>query len=116
MVDWKLPGLDTPHAYTGKRETSGLAALEILPVTGRQRLAVFEFIKSCGDYGATLEQIETGLSMSGNSVRPRRKELEDRGAVEEATLPSGEPLRRKNRAGRMTIVWRVSKPYLTKRQ
>jgi hypothetical protein len=42
-------------------------------VTERRR--VYEYIYDKGDYGATREEIEFGLSLSGNTVRPRVWEL-----------------------------------------
>jgi hypothetical protein len=89
-----MSNIDAPHAYYGKTETT--------------RRAVFNFIKERGASGATLQEIERGLSMPGNTVRPRRKELEKIGAVVAAKMPNGETHLRPTRSGRMAIVWRAA--------
>ena len=90
-----------PHAYEGKTDTSRAAAAAVRPITGESRLAVYHFIEDCGSWGATLEEIQQGTGMKDNTVRPRRKELEEMGAV----VDSGK--RRKNEGGRDVIVWVV---------
>jgi hypothetical protein len=67
--------------------------------TLRQR--VFLFILECDHKGATLEEIEEGMALAGNTVRPRRVELEERSLV----APSG--FTRPTKSGRQAIVWIV---------
>jgi len=40
-----------------------------------QRELILSFIRERGDYGATREEIQTWFKLSGDSVRPRVKEL-----------------------------------------
>lgn len=58
-------------------ETSKAAAAAIMDRAPRLRAAVFEFINGRGTLGATRDEIEVGLQMGGNTVRPRVKELLD---------------------------------------
>lgn len=67
-----------PHNHTA---TSRLAAKQAKPFAGKQLERVFEFIKSRANHGATDEEIQAGLNMTGNSERPRRKRLVDLGRV-----------------------------------
>jgi hypothetical protein len=68
---------DPPHCGV---ETSRQAAESVANVSGK-RAAVYRFIRGRGDRGATREEIEIGLGMRGNTVRPRVKELESVGLV-----------------------------------
>lgn len=81
---------DPPHCGT---ETSRAAAKAIKPTAGTLRAQVHQFIKSRGDMGATRNEIEVSLSMSGNTVRPRVRELIAAGLIvdteETRTTPSG---------------------------
>lgn len=95
-------GMTVPHAFAGKQRTSKVAAAEILPVTGEKRLAVFHFTEDRGAWGATLEEMEIGTGLAANTVRPRRKELEEMGHI----VDSGRT--RKNGNGRDVIVWITS--------
>lgn len=73
--------------------TSVAAAESVRVHAGSLRAMVLDFIRSKGDVGATRAEIEDGLNMSGNTVRPRVKELQVAGLVRdtEATrlTPSG---------------------------
>ncbi len=59
---------------------------QLQSITGKQR-AVLEFIQERGAYGATDKQIQSGLNMSGDTQRPRRRELERAGLIREADHP-----------------------------
>jgi hypothetical protein len=63
-----------PHSRT---ETSKGAAESMVPRSAKQRQRVWEFIHERGGYGATANEIEAGLGISGNAVRPRIIELRD---------------------------------------
>src|SRR5262245_58624181 len=67
-------------------DTQRLAALRACPRTGTQRRRVLDFIALKGEYGATDEEIQMALRMSGDTQRPRRVELVDGGWVEVSTL------------------------------
>lgn len=86
----------TPHNGTA---LSRLAAELMQPHAARQRERVMEFIVSAGDRGATDEEIQDGLGLSGNSERPRRTRLVELGRVKD----SGNM--RMTRSGRPATVW-----------
>jgi hypothetical protein len=81
------------------RTTSFASAAAIVPRKRTLRGQVLGFIHSQGFAGATDYEIETALKMLGNTVRPRRRELEQMGIV----LDSGK--RRPTQTGRDAIVW-----------
>lgn len=55
----------------------------ILNITHKQQM-VLKFIRDRGTSGATDKQIQAGLSMHGDTQRPRRRELEKAGLIREA--------------------------------
>jgi predicted transcriptional regulator len=60
---------------------------------------VYRMIAVAGRHGMTDEEIQQQGNLSGNTARPRRKELQDLGLIEAA------PQKRKNRSGREATVW-----------
>ena len=80
--------------------TSANAALRALPKSGSKRKRVYDFINRVG--GATDEEIEQALDISGNTVRPTRGSLVKDGFI----VDSG--LERLTKAGNPAIVWRVA--------
>jgi hypothetical protein len=87
---------DPPHNGT---ETSREAAEAKKPTAAQQREAVYRFI--CDNWPCTLEAIEEGMGLEGNSVRPRRWELEHAGRI----VAHGHALTRK---GRRAVTWAPS--------
>lgn len=83
----------------GKRVTSRLAAIRVYPETGSLRLKIYELLVRAGSGGATDQEIESILSISGNSVRPLRGSLEKQGFI----IASGNT--RENSNGNLCIVW-----------
>jgi len=81
------------------KSTSIAAKVSIRPIAKTLRGQVFRFILNKGAFGATLDEIQTGLDMGGNTARPRRKELEKKGLV----IDSG--ARRLTASNRQAIVW-----------
>ena len=82
-------------------ETSLLAAEAIAPSAGALRQQVFDFLQARlreGD-GATDEEMQITLNMTGNTQRPRRRELVQMLLVEASTV------RRLTRAGNLAVVW-----------
>ena len=63
-------------------ETSRQARIAIAPRAGTLREKVLRFVRSKGTEGATREEIELGLCMAGNTVRPRVRELLEAGMIE----------------------------------
>jgi len=82
--------------------TSIKAARNIAPKVGSIGAKVMDFMRSRDEYGATLEEVETGTGISGNTVRPRMKTLRQRSQV----VDSGTT--RKTLAGNDAIVWKVA--------
>lgn len=81
--------------------TSIAARKSIHSVAGTLRRQVFLKILEKGALGATLEELELEMGIAGNTIRPRRQELEKRGLVEN----SGRE--RPTSSGRQAIVWVV---------
>ncbi len=82
-------------------DTSLLAATQIQSSAKTLRQVVLDYLKRLGYLGATDEEICEALDMAGNTVRPRRRELELSGQVRKTEL------RRKTRSGRLAVVWRT---------
>ena len=84
------------------RGTSRAAAISALPHSGSIRYRVYEFILRRGLKGATDQEIAKSLNLSGDTVRPTRKTLEQDLFV----IDSG--LTRNNQNGNACIVWRAN--------
>ena len=71
----------TPQTHTAPyafgSATSKAAAKAVEPRVGTQKYEVLQYIKQCGDRGATDEELELALCLSGDTVRPRRGSLAD---------------------------------------
>ena len=83
----------------GQAPTSHAAAVQEAPATGSKRHAVYQFVKDHHSFGATDEEIQTGLDMNPSTQRPRRVELVDQGLLED----SGRT--RLTRSRRSAVVW-----------
>lgn len=79
------PDLFTPPAQPV--DTSLEAARRVVGHTNRLREAVYLFVKVQGARGATAGEVETALSLSGSTVRPRLRELEGDAPWAEGKLP-----------------------------
>lgn len=75
------PPPKTPHNGT---PTSRIAADLAKTFAATQQETVFQFIEQAGEHGATDQEIEHGLGIAGNSVRPRRRKLVELGRVKES--------------------------------
>ena len=94
------PRREVPKFVKGS-PTSEAAAEAIAPTAGTLRARVLDYLKVCGAYGATDEEVQKALAMNPSTQRPRRIELFDAGLV----VDSGE--KRKTRSGRNAVVWRA---------
>jgi hypothetical protein len=83
------------------RETSRIAAERIYPKTGSIRLSVYEFLVRQGLRGATDQEMQSNLNLSGDTIRPTRMTLLKDGFI----MESGET--RKNINGNPCVVWRA---------
>lgn len=78
--------------------TSVAAAASMKPHAGRLRDVVLQAIAAAP---ATDEEIALRTGLAGNTVRPRRVELQRAGLVEECG-------KRKTASGRNAVVWKVT--------
>ena len=83
------------------QRTSIEAKIKVEPKMGTINRKVYEFILNRGLHGATDQEIQTNLNMSGDNVRPSRGQLVKDGLV----IDSG--ITRKNARGNNCIVWRT---------
>ena len=83
------------------QRTSLAAAEKVFPKTGSLKRKVYEHFLSCGEFGATDQEIENALNISGNTVRPTRQSLQKDGYI----LDTG--FTRSNANGNQCIVWSV---------
>lgn len=65
---------EAPH---NESPTSREAAVKIEPKKGSLQHDVWRFIRLRNGHGATAQEVERGLDLSGNTVRPRLRELEE---------------------------------------
>lgn len=69
--------------YVETSPTSFEAAVDNLPRSGTQRRQILDAIRAAGYHGLTRDELEIALDLSGNAVRPRVRELQDEGHIEE---------------------------------
>lgn len=69
-----------PHS---NQTTSRKAALTVAPRAGSQRWRVLTAIFNAGETGITRDELEARLGLSGNTIRPRVRELLDGGFAKE---------------------------------
>jgi hypothetical protein len=95
----------TPPPYRGEppaqrhSQTSKAAAAQIKKAIGPLHKLILAHLK---DNPSTDEEIMSALDMNGNTERPRRRELELMGKIED----SGKT--RLTRSGRTAVVWRIA--------
>lgn len=80
-------------------DTSEDAAEAIKPDAAAIRERVFDYVRATGVFGAIEQEIEGGLGLPGNTVRPRLWELENDGRIVKSTRT------RQTRAGRKARVY-----------
>lgn len=83
----------------GHSQTSTAAGAAIKPDRNRLRNRVLAFLRGCGSYGATDEEVQERLAMNPSTQRPRRVELVEAGLV----VDSGQT--RLTKAGRKATIW-----------
>ncbi len=84
MTSDQMNLFDQPATHANAPTTKRAAAVAIRPTAGRQRMKVLAYLQSQGTIGATDEQIQLALDLTGNSERPRRKELQALGLIEDS--------------------------------
>lgn len=75
---------DAPLPHNGT-PTSKAAAEGAREGAGSRREQVLRAVKARGNDGATAEELERALGLSGNTIRPRLVELRERGLVRQTT-------------------------------
>jgi hypothetical protein len=95
----RLAASDVLTPVAGVRETSRAAAKSVVGDSATIRRRVLAVIEERGAYGATDEEIQNSLGLNGNTVRPRRGELQTAGLVRH----SGGS--RATQSGRKAVVW-----------
>ena len=88
-----------PH--TAGSDTSREAAESIEPEKGSLQYEVWRYLVKMRGFGATDEQGAKALKMSGNTYRPRRRELEEMGLIRKTDV------RRPTDSGRSAAVYVV---------
>lgn len=91
-----------PHNGT---PTSKDAAADMRPHVATIRARVLAYFAARGELGATAQEVELDLKLSGNTVRPRLVELGPPPHGTDCIYRTGE--RRKTLAGRGAEVWRI---------
>jgi transcription initiation factor IIE alpha subunit len=91
---------DTPP-HQRHSDTSRAAVESVRDRVSARQLAVLRFLHRRGRKGATDEEMQEALHMEGNSLRPTRVSLRDRGLV----LDRGQ--RRPTKTGRLATVWEI---------
>jgi hypothetical protein len=87
--------------YQKHSATSKQAAAQIKDRLGPMHKAIIEALTRRGARGATDEELMAELDMGGNTERPRRRELQLMGRIEDAEIT------RLARSGRNATVWRL---------
>ena len=83
----------------GKQRTSIATADAVLPKTGTWRRKIYDYVQARGFDGATDQEIEIALHLSGNTERPTRITL----VRDNYLIDTGRT--RKNELGHECIVW-----------
>jgi hypothetical protein len=83
------------------RQTSRIAAERIYPKSGSIRLKVYEYLIRQGLRGATDQEMQTNLNLSGDTIRPTRMTL----LKDNYIIDSGQT--RNNVNGNPCVVWRA---------
>jgi predicted ArsR family transcriptional regulator len=99
VTDLPLFMRDAPHNGTRTSRNAAAAVRSRLPVLeGR----VLVYLAGC-PLGATNDELEVALKISGNTLRPRVVELRARGLIRDTGST------RKTRSGRSAIVWEITR-------
>lgn len=92
--------LDLPYVAGSSTSKSAAKSMECAAPTLKAR--VLSYITRQGTLGATDEEMQSGIPMAANTQRPRRRELELEGRIENTGKT------RSTASGRQAVVWRVT--------
>ena len=98
-------GPSAPHNGT---PTSKEAAVAIEPNAETLRKKILDFLRLCGQDGATDDEIQKALNMTGNTERPRRGELANAGLIFRV-CHNGCYSTRATSSGRKAVLWFAAK-------
>jgi len=91
-----------PTGANNTAVTSRAAGVAMMPHVGTLRRKILGLLVAKGKLGGTDGEIQEELGLKGSTERPRRKELEKGGFVED----SGQV--RQTASGRAAVVWRAT--------
>ena len=100
MTDQLALDFDTPAPFQRHSQTSKAAAKQIEPTAGTLRRLVYDAIRARPMTDAELQE---ALGLEGSTERPRRREVQRAGLIED----SGD--RRPTPSGRLAVVWRATR-------
>lgn len=86
-------------------DTSRQAAINFMPKVGTKRRAVLDCIERQMYAGATDEELQRWLNMTGNTERPRRVELLNAGFIKDSGMT------RPTLSGEQAVVWVLKRYY-----
>lgn len=89
-----------PSPAHNSTPTSRAAAERIEPTAGTLRAVVLEYVRNCGEIGATDEEMQIALEMNPSTQRPRRQELEKMGFIRRM-----DRFTRPTRSGRSAVIF-----------
>ena len=92
----------TPGRLGNAKATSHAAYASMKPNLGATQRRILGHLVAMAETGGTDSEIQLALGLSGDSQRPRRKELQRAGLVED----SGQV--RQTPAGRLAVVWKAT--------
>jgi hypothetical protein len=98
------PAAGLPVIPLGSQQTSADAGASVAR-SGRARALERQVFDALEAAPATDEELEARVDAGGNTIRPRRRSLVQRGLVEDSGLT------RATRSGRRAIVWKVCAPW-----
>jgi hypothetical protein len=87
-------------------ECSAAAARSIRPVAGVLRMKIMDYIRSCGNRGATCDETDAALGLCHQGTSARFAEMsrnDERSGYRPCIIDLGE--RRPTRSGRKAVVW-----------
>ncbi len=102
MMQPSLFDIPDPAPYQAHSPTSRAAAEGIRPTASTLRTKVLDYLRQCGERGATDEEMQIGIPMASSTQRPRRIELVARNLVRDSWA------KRKTASGRDAAVWVVA--------
>jgi len=88
---------------TTPQDTSAQALASVQPVVPTIQQRVYDYILAQGLNGATADEIEVALNISGSTIRPRLRELEF--DQQKIILTAATRLTRRGRKACIYIVW-----------